>query len=664
MSHVSPLLEPPECKTCWLRISQREVELGHDHQGEWRWQLAAAFLCAAAGITAHYLSASAPSGARVSYLVAYLAGAWFAAEETWEKLRTREVDVHFLMLAVAVGAAAIGQWTEGVVLLFLFAFASALEHFAMERTQREIRSLIKTAPKTACLLLPDGSESDVPVEQLLPGHVLRIRPGTLFPVDGEITSGETAADESTLTGEATPVEKRQGDPLMAGTINLWGVIEMRVSRAAEESALQRIIRLIQQAQKQKAPSQRFTDRFGSSYTLGILGLTLLMFLFWWQVKGLSPFGSDEANSSAFYKAMTLLVVASPCALVLSVPSAILAAIAAGARRGILFRGGVAVEQLAEIEIVAMDKTGTLTTGELRVESIESFPEGREREVAELAYALERLSTHPLARAVTRYGKGKALAEHPLSDFISVTGCGLEATAGNQRVRLGKRSWVIEHAGSVVFSPENPEEKQGFSEVWLSKDGLLGRLKLRDDIRPAARSVIEALHTRGLRTVVLTGDRPESAVHLQQVLAVQEIRAGLRPEEKLDYVVKLAKEGKRAAMIGDGINDAPSLAAAHVGVAMGARGSDAALEQADLVLMHDRLENFLKAFDLSVKARKIIKQNIVISLGVIAVLVGFALAGNIPLTLGVMGHEGSTLVVVLNSLRLLLADGPHPPLNKE
>jgi len=457
-----------------------------------------------------------------------------------------------------------------------------------------------------------------------------------------------------------PVEKRGGDPVLAGTLNLWGVVEVGVTRAAEESALQRIIRLIQEAQRQKAPSQQFTDRFGSGYTLGVLALTAIMFFVWWLVLGRPPFESGEAGSSAFYKAMTLLVVASPCALVLSVPSAILAAIAAGARRGILFRGGVAVEQLAEIQIVAMDKTGTLTTGELRVEEVASFPAGREREVAELAYALERLSTHPLARAVTRYGKTHALAERVLTGFVSVTGLGLEARAGSPRVRLGKRSWVLEGTSvGVVVTEADASGQPGFSEVWLSCDGLTGRLKLRDDIRPAARAVVEALHARGLRSVVLTGDRPEAAEHLKATLAVQEVRAGLRPEEKLQYIVELAKEGKRAAMIGDGINDSPSLAAAHVGVAMGARGSDAALEQADLVLMHDRLENFLKAFDISVAARRIIRQNIAISLGVIVVLVGFALAGHIPLTLGVMGHEGSTLLVVLNSLRLLWADHTEP-----
>ena len=645
--------DPESCRTCWLRITQREVELEHDHQGEWRWQLAAAGICGALGIAAFLCETPYPRVSLGGYILAYIAGGWFASEETWEKLRERKIDIHFLMLAVALGAAAIGQWTEGVVLLFLFSFAGALEHFAMEHTQREIRSLINTAPKTAALLQPDGSEHEVPVEQLRPGHRLRIRPGTLFPVDGEISQGETAADESTLTGEATPVEKRLGDVLLAGTLNLWGVVEMRVTRAAEESALQRIIRLIQEAQRQKAPSQQFTDRFGSGYTLGVLGLTTIMFFVWWLVFGRPPFEAGADGSSAFYKAMTLLVVSSPCALVLSVPSAILAAIAAGARRGILFRGGVAVEQLAEITIVAMDKTGTLTTGELRVESVESFPAGRETEVAELAYALERMSTHPLARAVTRYGKSLSLAESPLTGFASVTGHGLEAISGTHRVRLGKQSWVLEGASVQEAEAADASGLPGFSEVWLARDGLVGRLKLRDDIRPASRAVVEALHARGLRSVVLTGDRPEAAEHLREALSVQEIRAGLRPEEKLAYIVELAQEGKHAAMIGDGINDAPSLAAAHVGVAMGARGSDAALEQADLVLMHDRLENFLKAFDISVAARRIIRQNIAVSLGVIVVLVGFALAGHIPLTLGVMGHEGSTLLVVLNSLRLLL-----------
>jgi Cd2+/Zn2+-exporting ATPase len=655
--HIATPQEPELCKSCWLRITQGQVEI-HEagaHEGEWRWQLAAAGACGVLGVVGWLLPR--PEWALACNVAASLAGAWFAAGEMWEKLQERQVDVHFLMLAVAAGAAAIGEWSEGVVLLFLFSFAGALEHYAMERTQREIRSLIDTAPKTAVLILSDGSQVEVPVGQLRPGHLLRLLPGALFPVDGELVSGETAVDESTLTGEAVPVEKRPGDAVMAGTVNGWGMVEVRVTRLAEESALQRIIRLIREAQRQKAPSQRFTDRFGSGYTIGVLGLTTAMFLAWWLVAGREPFASGGALPSAFYQAMTLLVVASPCALVLSVPSAILAAIAAGARHGILFRGGVAVEQLAEVELVAMDKTGTLTTGELRVESVESFPPGREREVAELAYALERHSTHPLARAVTHYGRRNRLAEREISSFASVTGFGLQAESAGAAVRLGKRSWVVEIAGAgPAFGSdggaEKLEEEALFSEVWVASEGVLGRLRLRDDIRAESRSVVEALHLRGLRTVVLTGDRAEAAAFLQQSLRVGEVRAELKPEEKLAYIVELSRSGKHAAMIGDGINDAPSLAAAHVGVAMGARGADAALEQADLVLMHDRLENFLRAYDLSLRARRVIRQNVAISLGVIALLVGFALWGRIPLTMGVLGHEGSTLIVVLNSLRLL------------
>jgi Cd2+/Zn2+-exporting ATPase len=350
--------------------------------------------------------------------------------------------------------------------------------------------------------------------------------------------------------------------------------------------------------------------------------------------------------------MTLLVVASPCALVLSIPSAILSAIAWGARRGILFRGGVAIEQLAEIDVVAMDKTGTLTTGELRVEAVESFPPGRQRAVAEIAYAMERLSTHPLARAVTRYGKREGLPDVALTDLVSVTGQGLSARQGVEQVRLGRREWVMEiHRDDIP-----PDETAfGISEVWLTRDGLAGRVRLRDDIRPESREIIAAMRRRGLHPIVLTGDRKASADFLRDQLGLEDVRAELHPEEKLAVIASLAKEGRKTAMIGDGVNDAPGIAAAHVGVAMGARGSDAALEQADVILMHDRLENFVAAYDLSCRARRVIRQNLAISLGVIAVLVSCALAGRIPLTIGVLGHEGSTVIVVLNSLRLLLDD---------
>jgi Cd2+/Zn2+-exporting ATPase len=470
-------------------------------------------------------------------------------------------------------------------------------------------------------------------------------------VDGEIVKGATASDESNLTGEATPVEKKVGDAVLAGTLNLWGAVEVAVTRRASESALQKIIRLIEDAQRQKAPSQRIIDRFSSIYTYSILGMTLVMFFVWWLGFRLAPFTSTAEQTSAFYRAMTLLVVASPCALVLSIPSAVLAAIAWGARHGILFRGGAAVEKLAEAQIVALDKTGTLTTGELKVERVESYPPGRETEIARLAYSMERLSTHPLARAITRYGKLQQLPAIEFSHFESITSRGLRATHNGREVRLGGRD-LLEKGPHAATLAGVPHTEAGVSEVWVGSDGLLGRVLLRDDIRPQAKAVLEEMRAAGLHSVVLTGDRKATAEHLRTQLPVDDIRAELHPEDKVAAVRALGAGGKRVVMVGDGVNDAPSLAAAHVGVAMGARGADAALEQAEVVLMHDRLENFLAAFRLSQRARAVIRQNQVISLGTVVMLVCFAMAGHIPLTVGVIGHEGSTVIVVLNSLRLL------------
>ena len=644
----------------WPKVVQRDVEfLEHAEEiDEWKAQLAAAVLCGLFGLSAYLFRAYPQS--LLGYVLAYLAGAWFTAQEVWERLKKRTIDVHFLMLAVAAGSASIGAWGEGATLLFLFSFSGALEHFALGRTQREIRSLFHDAPKFATVLDEQGHEHETPVERLRPGMRLLIKPGAQFPVDAELVKGQTSSDESNLTGEATPVEKQIGDTVLSGTMNLWGAVEVLVLRPVAESSLQKIIHLIKEAQQQKAPSQQFTDRYSTYYTYTVLGLSVGMFFVWWLALGQAPFATTDAPHSAFYHAMTLLVVASPCALVLSIPSAVLAAIAWGARHGILFRGGAAVEKLAGITTVALDKTGTLTTGELRVEHVESFPPGREAEVAQLAYSLERLSTHPLARAITRHGKQQGLRAVELHEFESITGQGLRARREGRECVLGRREWLAQRTGGEHIA-NVPAVDSGLSEIWLTCGDLLGRLILRDDLRPQSRLVIEALREEGLRTVVLTGDRRASAEHLRTDLRLDDVRAELKPEQKLSEIRALSEQGRRVAMVGDGVNDAPSLAAAHIGVAMGARGSDAALEQADVVLMHDRLENFLAAFRLSQRARRVIRQNLVVSLGTVAVLVTFAILGKIPLTLGVVGHEGSTVVVVMNSLRLLFGrTSTQPP----
>jgi Zn2+/Cd2+-exporting ATPase len=654
---LRPDAEPGREKWHWQEVfwskslAPRSLVLqGDELDREWKEKLVAAILCGVLGLTAAMMSAGKAS--TVLYLLAYLTGSWFTFEEVWERLQKRTLDVHFLMLVVAFGSASIGAWGEGATLLFLFSFSSALEHYAAGRTQKEIRSLFKTAPKSAVCLEANGVERIRPVELIEPGTRLLIKPGEQFPVDAEVIKGLTAADESNLTGEATPVEKRIGDLVLAGTMNTWGRVEVLATRRVQESALQKIIRLIEEAQHLKAPAQRFTDRFSSHYTYAVLGLSVLMFFVWWQFLGCPPFRSSEEVRSAFYRTMTLLVVASPCALVLSIPSAILAAIAWGARRGLLFRGGAAVEKLADVDVVVLDKTGTLTTGELRVEQVESFPPGRETEVLQLAFSMERLSTHPLARAITRFGKQKGIQPMEVDRFESLTGLGLQGEINHQAAQLGRREWILSGTDSSNLGIAAPLTSPGLAEVWVRTEQVVGRVLLRDDIRPAARSVIDQLRQRHLRIIVLTGDRKATGEALKEKLGLEDVHTELHPHEKLQVIHSLSRSGHKVAMVGDGVNDAPSLAAAHVGVAMGARGSDAALEQAEVVLMHDRLDHFLTAFELSVRARRIIRQNLFVSLGTVGVLMLAALAGMIPLTVGVVGHEGSTVVVVLNSLRLL------------
>lgn len=508
------------------RIKPRVLEFDEDeehHADEWKWQLAASILCGVCGLA----TLAVPVPFKIAaFAAAYLAGGFFAVEEVWERLRQRVLDIHFLMLAVAVGAACIGAWPEGAILLFLFSLSGALEHYALGRTQKEIRSLFRDAPKTATAIDANGIETEVAVEKIGAGARLLIKPGAQFPVDAEVVKGGTAADESNLTGESTPVEKKVGDLTLAGTLNLWGAVEVLATRPAAESSLQKIIKLIREARQQKAPAQRFADKFSTYYTYAVLGLSLAMFFVWWLCFHVPAFASASVLHSAFYRTMTLLVVSSPCALVLSIPSAVLAAIACGARQGILFRGGAAVEKLAAVNVVCLDKTGTLTTGELRVEKVESVPAGREPDVARLAYSMAKLSTHPLARAITRYGKQQGFQAVELLEFESVTGRGLKAKLNGEECRLGARDWFVAQGADREFAA--PVEA-GFSEVWVQAGNLPGRVILRDDIRPLSARVIAELRGEGLRSIVLTGDRKAAAEVLRRELKLDDVRAELKPE---------------------------------------------------------------------------------------------------------------------------------------
>jgi Cd2+/Zn2+-exporting ATPase len=640
----------------WREMEWPEIEAEPlPEEQEWRTLAVLAAVCGGAGFAGFLAGIFAPDLpwlARAFYLVGLVAGGWDAAIDSWENLKKREIDIHFLMLAVALGAMFIGAWGEAVLLLFLFSASGAMEEYALDRTQREVSSLLKTAPKRALLVGPDGHEHEVPAESLQVGQRVRVRPGGAFPADGRIVSGKSASDESNLTGEATPVEKGVGDQVFSGTLNLWGAVDFEVVRLPGESTLQKIIRLIQTAQKLKAPSERFTDRFGTGYTYAVIGGATAMFLLWWLGFGLPAFTNTPGVRSAFYRAMTLMVVASPCALVLSIPSAILAAIAWGAKHGVLFRGGAAIEKLADINVVALDKTGTLTTGELVVTGYESFPAGREQEVMELAYALESRSEHPLARAIVRDAKARGVRLIELGDFRNIVGQGVRGSYGGAQALLGRRELLEAGplAGWIEKLPPAPAE---LAEVWVVGKDVLGRVLLRDQIREESKGVLAELKAMGIRTVMLTGDRRSAAESVARELGVDEVRAHLTPEQKVAAIQELREgPGRKVAMVGDGVNDAPSLAAADVSVAMGARGSDAALEQAEVILMHDRIENFLAAERLSRRAKAIIRQNLAISLGVVIVMVVATAFGAVPLAIGVAAHEGSTLVVCLNSLRLL------------
>lgn len=576
-------------------------------------------------------------------------------------LRERVLDVDVLMVLAAVGAAIVGAPFEGALLLFLFSFSNVLQRYAMQRTQQAIRALLTLRPDTA-MVRRGTAVVMVPVEDLEVSDIVVVRPGEHIPVDGVVHEGRSSVDESSLTGESLPVTKIAGNLLFAGTLNQTGGIEVRVTKRAEDSTISRMVKLVAAAQAEKSGTQRFLEQAEQYYATGVIAFTVGVFLLPWLL-------SAEPFAAAFYRAMTVMVVASPCALVISTPATVLSAIGGAARRGILIKGGSHLERAADIEIVAIDKTGTLTAGRpsltemITASGVHAVSRDLPDEVLRLlsaAAALEAKSEHPLATAIVRTAAACDLPVLTATDFQSVTGRGAEATVGSVRYVVGSRRYFDElnaEATSSLESSATALQSKGRTCVWLGiRTGgtvtALSVLALADTLRPEARQLTASLRRLGVRKVVmLTGDQRLVAESIAAEAGIDEVRAGLLPEDKVAAIRTLREEG-RVMMIGDGVNDAPALAVADVGVAMGAAGTDIAMETADVVLMGDQLQNIALLVALARRARHVLLQNLIFAGGVIVVLVTLALGFRLPLPAGVVGHEGSTVIVCLNGLRLL------------
>lgn len=587
------------------------------------------------------------------YLVAYVAGAWYSLGETWASLRKGALNIDFLMIVAALGAAFIDQWHEGATLLFLFSLSNALQVYALGRTRAAIRSLVALRPQTVTLLEVDAGggevERAVPLDEAPVGALLRLRPGERVPLDAVLVTGQTSVDESSLTGESIPVDHAPGAHLRAGTLNLTGVVVARVERPASDSTLARIIRMVEQAREEKATAQQAIDRFGAIYTWCVLLGSALIFVILWRFAGMT-------THAAFYRTMVCLVVASPCALVISTPAAVLSAIGRGARLGILFKGGAHLEAAGLLRAVAIDKTGTLTVGRPRVTAVLPCAGFDADRLLSLVSAVEAHSEHPLAEAMVEEARARGLDVPAVTDAAAATGHGMEASLDGARLRVGQGTWPGDGAPlpAALAEAVARHEQEGGTVVTVARGvEYLGAVVLADTLRPDAPAAMAALRRSGVRHIaLLSGDSRPVVEHVGRRVGADIMEARLKPEDKVRAVRELRERFKVVGMVGDGVNDAPALAVASVGIAMGRRGTDAALETADIVLMKDDLGRLATAVQLGRAARRIILQNLTLSLTVIVVLVTTTLASGLPLAWGVIGHEGSTLLVVLNSLRLL------------
>jgi len=601
------------------------------------------------------------------YIVAYAIGGWTKAKEGIETLvKDRDLDVNLLMIGASLGAAAIGYWNEGAMLIFIFALSGALESYATERSHKDISSLLALKPETA-LRIEDGKMNLVSIDDLQPGDLLLVKPGELVPADGVVYRGSSFINQASITGESIPVDKVAGDEVFAGTVNGEGALYVEVTKSAEGSLFGKIIKLVEEAQTEMPDSQRFIERFEGIYARIVVAVTVLV------IAG-TPLLLGWTWNEAFYKAMVFLVVASPCALVSSIMPVMLSAMSSSARRGILFKGGAHVENMAQTRVVAFDKTGTLTMGTPQVTDIITADGYDRTQLLGAVAAIENLSVHPLARAIVEQATKEDI-NLPIAEQVqALTGWGIEGKVDGVLWKIGKTDELDAHHISEVNNVNEIEKQLGASDmndltVWhgiraqLEGEGktvsaitangeMAGLIAMRDTVRPQAAAAVKKLEAMGVKVAMLTGDRPESAAVIARETGVGLVYPGLLPEDKVKQVHLLREQYGQVLMVGDGVNDAPALAAATVGMGMGVSGSGTALEVADVVLMNDNIEEIAWVIRQARRAQRTVKQNMFFAITVILALIAGNFLQEVALPLGVVGHEGSTILVILNGLRLL------------
>ncbi len=587
------------------------------------------------------------------YIGAYFFGGYFTAKEAIETVLKGGFEIDFLMLVAAIGAAILGEWAEGALLLFLFSMGHSLEHYAMNKAKKSIAALSDLAPKTA-LLKRNGKTEEVSIEKLKIGDIILVKPNSKISADGVVVNGNSSVNQAPITGESVPVEKdiKDENRVCSGTSNGNNTLEIKVTKQAGDSTLSRLIKLVNEAQTQKSPTQQLTDKFEKYFVPSVLALVVIL--------NFAFLVLDESFAESFYRAMAVLVAASPCALAISTPSAVLSGVARAAKSGVLIKGGRPLEDLGVLTAVAFDKTGTLTEGKPKLTKVVPLNNTTEKDLLKTAVAVENLSDHPLAEAVVRDGKKRLNSDEipEAQNLESVSGKGIKASIGDDKIYIGNLELYEDLDGKEPVDEIKEKiislESEGNTTMLIRKnDEYIGIISLMDTPRKEAKNTLQKLKDIGIKKMImLTGDNQKVADTVANEIGITDAWGSLLPEEKVNAIKKLRDKEAKVAMVGDGVNDAPAMANSTVGIAMGAAGSDVALETADIALMADKLEILPFAIGLSRKAKGIIKQNLWISLGIVALLIPLTVSGIATIGPAVLIHEGSTIVVVFNALRLL------------